>query len=76
MKEPKYKIGEVVQHRASGKRGVVSDHGAVCSVHQSAYHVLGYSAECETSFDGTYYLSIDFDVTAGPIVEEFLELVR
>ena len=77
MGEAKFQIGDIVYHKASGERGVVTDMAMRCTVHppMQLAHVLGAKADCQFVFAGTYELSVGLGRVAEEVDEDVLELV-
>jgi len=75
MTKPRFEPGDVVRHKASGERGVITGVGMRCTVHLGirAIACLGKSDECEREFDGTYDLSATLGTTLDDVSEGVLE---
>lgn len=53
-----FKIGQIVEHRASGRKAVVSYQHRICKTGEGQpFHIC--SAECEYELIGLYDLSLD-----------------
>lgn len=66
MTEPKFKVGDLVRHLASGERGVVKRICTKCAVHSAPWTfvpicVLRRTEECRDVFSGHYDLCVGFD---------------
>ena len=75
MREAKFQLGDIVYHKASGERGVVTSMNMRCTVHDpfDAAHIIGNRADCEFVFAGTYDLSIGLGGVLEGIDEDVLE---
>lgn len=80
--QPKFKVGDLVQHRASRRRGVVIqvNYHCVNPQHQSAMGMpacyLRKMDDCQKEFSGSYELSLDVQEQYGPVFQGILELVH
>lgn len=76
MTASKFKVGDLVKHKASGEVGVVSRVCKKCTEHSEMEHLSmafnkSLESECRYLFTGRYEISIGF-TGSGVIVDEFL----
>ena len=77
VKEAKFKVGDLVCHKASGEKGVIVHVDMRCTVHPEFYaaHLAGRLDECVLGFSGTYALSVGLEKdVVDEVAEELLEL--
>lgn len=56
-REPKFQVGDLVRHRASGTLAVVSKIHTWCKVH---VHIIRCDQDCRQNFRGSYTLKREF----------------
>ena len=77
MTKPRFRLGDLVRHKASGERGVITGVGMRCTAHPPCHpsHFFGQADECEFEFDGTYDLSTTLANSSENVCEGVLERV-
>ena len=80
VKKCPFKVGDLVQHRASGELGVVEDIGYECKMHGSTQHALNnlglFSGSpraldpCDKEYTGVVSVSIGYQKTVA--LEDYL----
>ena len=80
VREPKFEVGQLVRHRASGEAGIVikikmrcgdPDHASPSGAKSCDYGALFRGKPtCHTKFTGEYVLATRFEVTTTALEEE------
>lgn len=76
-REAKFKQGDLVKHRASGQRGVVSSCLTSCVNHSFPFSLCSMrfdKSECDFQFCGLYELSTEFQKDNIDVAEYLLDL--
>ena len=73
MSEPKFKVGDVVQHKASGEKGVVTKIWESCSVHNGWLGCNRRIKKCRFEFNGFYSIVDSFGAPHNTVREIEIE---
>jgi len=76
-RQPIFRNGDLVRHRASGQKGIVLMANHVCNAHDGPERVCCRSAnpKCHWMFSGTYQVSVALGKTVRGVREDLLECV-
>ena len=81
MTEPKFKVGDVVQHKASGEKGVVTNVGKSCPKHKAPFECAQakynkMEVDCILEFNGFYSIVDSFGAEHKTVREIEIERVE